>query len=1348
MSGKSPGPQPAPRTGIQATIWSKFAGLLGTSKVRERSEDLSTEVVEQVTDELDCPPPKRQRTIERITPKQGGTSSPSTPQPVVDLGSARKTSDKSPDEWPARPLYASGDNLTAPPRSGSHRKRVGMPSQVICGFQPRNTLNHDPYSKGLTNITQHSGIFKYRSKKRSHRELDMESVSGLNVPNKAFDSEGASAEHRQFKKPRISSNAGPHDLIQRADDDDGDVKILGGNVRASSNFFNSPRKPSDTPSSISFGSGKGPRKSRPFGEIREYRALEDMIAPRKGRSPLNRSQSNGHQSSQIDGSGDSQDMEVCHAPSTSNNKKHQVTIDLSIESNSQDEAKIPWKGTAFLRAPREKEGPTKPDTKLTSMLRDIDSSTSSRHFPVNNLQQKLARSTSKQLQALQSRGTQPLPANNLRDNFRRTSESSDELQNDNAASHQIRRVQNHQMSHVEVLPSSPSNIESSHFYSSGKSKEMSAKSKNAPRARNAKLDHQELRLKQFRTGDSALPQGYDYSLFFDSKSSQYHINRAGQSYTAKYKYLKIEPQKLFKIIYGLEESCKIHLMESNKNERIDSRFDVELFSNKDVVDLANALQTLAGPSCKAIGKPSNGMDKLFDKRAEERLARKSQNFINPCTKTPISQSELAEVTVQKAKRPTQTSDQRPSKISDFVKSSPDPPEFISNSLPQVDRVAHTEPVGGVPGRRARTRSSTGKDKIRQTLSPEPEEVPEENRYSKRVGLGKPWTKWALLSLVPAHLLISFRPLIYPAQGPKRATVEFHDLERLDDGQFLNDNLVSFYLRFLEYQNERRNPDVARRMYFFNTYFYASLSKAPRGKRINYELVQRWTSKVDLFTYDFVVVPINENAHWGDPSSPFTISMFDGASDVPEPLMNTSSPAQDDHEAMSESDAEVDEAEEQVSRMCLSQGNIDNTNKPNVAEDQAASECASVGDADADELCKKKPDHDENPQCNASTANPKSIRPTSVDPFSSPAEDTLINVEHQQQQDVQATKLKKTKAQDPSLERPKIITLDSLGLPHPATARNLKEYIVLEGKSKRNFDVQVKDIPAKTVKNIPLQENYCDCGLFLLGYVAKFLQEPREFVGKVLNNGYDVSNDWPELDASEMRANIRSMIMNLHEQQEGGKKGTPTAKSIAQLKALDNLNAAEKSKPIDTGHEVFRTPQPPKEVTEPGEQRLKKGSPELSGGISRADVLEGASRIDEPVVPSADLAVPVRPSDGYPSMLESTESKATSRGSIDDTPIVTKERPVQEKKHRPVKPEMSDAFTLNVEDDLAAEIPSSPQHSPLEERQRVRKSPERSPAINEYSMKHSPYFDIPETGESEETAIVENLRRPRARDKLI
>ena len=37
----------------------------------------------------------------------------------------------------------------------------------------------------------------------------------------------------------------------------------------------------------------------------------------------------------------------------------------------------------------------------------------------------------------------------------------------------------------------------------------------------------------------------------------------------------------------------------------------------------------------------------------------------------------------------------------------------------------------------------------------------------------------------------------------------------------------------------------------------SLSAAEK----RYERVERWTKKVNLFDKDFIVVPINEHAHW-------------------------------------------------------------------------------------------------------------------------------------------------------------------------------------------------------------------------------------------------------------------------------------------------------------------------------------------------------------------------------------------------------------------------------------------------------------------------------------------------------
>jgi Ulp1 family protease len=41
-----------------------------------------------------------------------------------------------------------------------------------------------------------------------------------------------------------------------------------------------------------------------------------------------------------------------------------------------------------------------------------------------------------------------------------------------------------------------------------------------------------------------------------------------------------------------------------------------------------------------------------------------------------------------------------------------------------------------------------------------------------------------------------RPVEFPPAGRRRATVPFSDLERLDDGQFLNDALIEFYMLYV------------------------------------------------------------------------------------------------------------------------------------------------------------------------------------------------------------------------------------------------------------------------------------------------------------------------------------------------------------------------------------------------------------------------------------------------------------------------------------------------------------------------------------------------------------------------
>jgi hypothetical protein len=131
---------------------------------------------------------------------------------------------------------------------------------------------------------------------------------------------------------------------------------------------------------------------------------------------------------------------------------------------------------------------------------------------------------------------------------------------------------------------------------------------------------------------------------------------------------------------------------------------------------------------------------------------------------------------------------------------------------------------------------------RKVESPQPPKI----KFSETGGLGAPWKQ----------------SLEYPNEGKKREYVAFDDLKRLDEDEFLNDTLISFFQRYITHRTEVERPDVMKKLHFFNSYLYETLNKGTKGaKNINYKSVARWTAKVDLFSRDFVIVPVNENLHW-------------------------------------------------------------------------------------------------------------------------------------------------------------------------------------------------------------------------------------------------------------------------------------------------------------------------------------------------------------------------------------------------------------------------------------------------------------------------------------------------------
>ena len=456
---------------------------------------------------------------------------------------------------------------------------------------------------------------------------------------------------------------------------------------------------------------------------------------------------------------------------------------------------------------------------------------------------------------------------------------------------------------------------------------------------------------------------------------------------------------------------------------------------------------------------------------------------------------------------------------------------VSQPHTNIDRIVGDilNPSGSPHATRSKA-SSAKAFRPPQGISFSAEEFPEELRYSKTHGLGQRWKK----------------PLIFPKIGKKKTTVEYDDLERLDDGQFLNDNLLGFYLRYLEYHLEKQRPDVAKKVYWFNTYFFASLTQTVRGKRgINYEAVRKWTRNIDVFTYDYAVVPINESAHWYvaiicNLRALDRIPDIDGG-DRPD------SPQSEKFEALDDFEAELPERSSAVPEEDELKEIQESNNDIEKREDEDATESfADLQLGEKEDKIHPEKVKDANLEGRSS---PKGLfkRVTALDPVlpllkhaeehTPQAETDSIAVTGEQigRTPVSQKKGKRKCIPPPRVfdpEQPAIITLDSLGIAHSPTIRVLKDYLREEAKDKRGGmifdDSQIKGV---TVKQIPLQDNFCDCGLFLLGYMEKFVEDPRDFVTKVLQREFDPIKDWPKLNPTVMRSTVRDLVQDLHSQQE-------------------------------------------------------------------------------------------------------------------------------------------------------------------------------------------------------------------------
>ena len=74
----------------------------------------------------------------------------------------------------------------------------------------------------------------------------------------------------------------------------------------------------------------------------------------------------------------------------------------------------------------------------------------------------------------------------------------------------------------------------------------------------------------------------------------------------------------------------------------------------------------------------------------------------------------------------------------------------------------------------------------------------------------------------------------------------------------------------------------------------------------------------------------------------------------------------------------------------------------------------------------------------------------------------------------------------------ILTLDSLGGSHSTVINNLWHYLCCEAGHKKSIDIHPNTLKANAVSSLcgcPQQEGFSDCGIFLLHFVQKFLEDP-------------------------------------------------------------------------------------------------------------------------------------------------------------------------------------------------------------------------------------------------------------------
>ncbi|NXK58812.1 SENP6 protease, partial [Sylvietta virens] len=451
-------------------------------------------------------------------------------------------------------------------------------------------------------------------------------------------------------------------------------------------------------------------------------------------------------------------------------------------------------------------------------------------------------------------------------------------------------------------------------------------------------------------------------------------------------------------------------------------------------------------------------------------------------------------------------------------------------------------------------------------------------------IGEPHTVF----IGPIEKLIVYPPS--PAKGGISVTNE--DLHCLNEGEFLNDVIIDFYLKYLVL--EKLKKEDADRIHVFSSFFYKRLNQRERRnihetsnlsiQQKRHGRVKTWTRHVDIFEKDFIFVPLNEAAHWflavicfpglekpkyepnphyhENAAMPMKSSSSDGESSAPSPLPNEldaqNSPSKSTKKTFTKkySTALIDpntETEDTESSCC----------RRSPCRGKSAFKKLNQIDSDVEEpntvesACHKL-DHrtlDENGIQGEFTAASQSIdglHKIRLNYSEDSADGTKLNedelIDFSEDQDNQEdssddgglvddncnSEMGQWYLKPTICKQPCILLMDSLRGPSRSNVvKTLREYLEVEWEvrkgSKRSFS---KDVMKGSNPKVPQQNNFSDCGVYILQYVESFFENPILSFELPMN-----LTDWfPRPRMKTKREEIRKIILMLQEQQNKDKKG--------------------------------------------------------------------------------------------------------------------------------------------------------------------------------------------------------------------